>query len=618
MRPLHVAFFNRSFYPDTSATGQLLTELCESLVAEHGCRVSVVAGVPLLSAQQGDAPRLRGLVSRERYRGIEIFRARGTRWSKARFVGRATNYVTYFLSACWAGLRLERPDLVVALTDPPIIGLAGHLAALRFRVPLVMAYKDVFPEVARLLEDFRSETVERVLQEINRFLVRRADRTLALGETMRRRLIEGKGADPGRTVVIPDWIDCEAVVPAPRDNAFARAHGLVDRFVVMHSGNIGLSQGLEVLVEAAAHLRHLPDLEVVFVGEGVMKPALQERARAEGLTNIRFLPYQPKEALSESFGTADVFVISLKAGLAGYIVPSKLYGILAAGRPYVAAVEADSEVASITEKYDCGLLAEPSKPADVADRILTLYRDRSLAAQLGRNGRTAARDFDRPLQVRAYHDLFVDVVTRNGQPPSIPKRAFDVALAGLGLVAAAPLFAAIAVAVKTGDGGPVFYGQPRVGRGGRLFQSWKFRSMVPEAEVAGPLQARDADDRITPVGRVLRATAMDELPQLWNILRGDMSFVGPRALMPREIEVRASAGVVPIESIPGYEGRHRVVPGLTGLAQIYADRDIPRRQKFRYDLLYARTQSFWLDLRLIALSFWITARGRWERRGKKF
>jgi len=118
--------------------------------------------------------------------------------------------------------------------------------------------------------------------------------------------------------------------------------------------------------------------------------------------------------------------------------------------------------------------------------------------------------------------------------------------------------------------------------------------------------------------RVLRSTAMDELPQLWNILRGDMSFVGPRALMPDEIEVGAAGASVPIEKIPGYEARHRMRPGLTGIAQIYADRDIPRRDKFRYDLLYIRRRSFGLDLRLIALSLWITLRGTWERRGAKF
>src|SRR5437899_6853054 len=125
--PMHVAFFNRSFYPDTAATGQLVTGLCEGLVGTHGCRVSVVAGVPLLAAND-DGVRVRGLVERERYRGIDILRARGTRLSKRRFVGRFTNYMSYFLSAWYAGLPLDRPDVVVALTDPPIIGLAGLFA----------------------------------------------------------------------------------------------------------------------------------------------------------------------------------------------------------------------------------------------------------------------------------------------------------------------------------------------------------------------------------------------------------------------------------------------------------------------------------------------------------
>ena len=201
---------------------------------------------------------------------------------------------------------------------------------------------------------------------------------------------------------------------------------------------------------------------------------------------------------------------------------------------------------------------------------------------------------------------------------SAAKRLFDVGLAGTGLCLSWPLWLVIAVLVKLDDGGPVFYAQPRVGRSGVPFSSLKFRSMRPDADARfGPRQAAPADARVTRVGRVLRATAMDELPQLWNILRGDMSFVGPRALMPEEIEAGGLASV-PLARIPGYEARHRVRPGLTGLAQVYADRDLPRRQKFRYDLLYIRRRSFALDLRLVALSVWITLRGRWERRGPKF
>jgi lipopolysaccharide/colanic/teichoic acid biosynthesis glycosyltransferase len=200
----------------------------------------------------------------------------------------------------------------------------------------------------------------------------------------------------------------------------------------------------------------------------------------------------------------------------------------------------------------------------------------------------------------------------------ILKRGIDLAVSGFGLLMSAPLWALIALLIKLDDGGPIFYAQERVGRDGRRFRSLKFRSMVPDADRRfGPRQAEVSDPRVTRIGRWLRATAMDELPQLWNIARGDMSFVGPRALMPTEIEVNGRGEAVSIETVPGYRERHRVAPGLTGLAQIYADRDIPRRHKFKYDLVYIRRRSFVLDLKLIALSFWITARAKWEERGPK-
>jgi lipopolysaccharide/colanic/teichoic acid biosynthesis glycosyltransferase len=198
------------------------------------------------------------------------------------------------------------------------------------------------------------------------------------------------------------------------------------------------------------------------------------------------------------------------------------------------------------------------------------------------------------------------------------KRLFDVFLSGLGLVVSSPLWLVIAAAVKIGSPGPVFYSQARMGRGGRTFRALKFRSMVDHAEQGtGPLQATEDDPRVTAVGRIMRATALDELPQLWNILRGDMSFVGPRALRPEEIEVNASGQLVSLTAVPGFEERSRVQPGLTGVAQIYAPRDITRRQKFRFDRLYVKRQSLSLDVRLILLSFRITLLGRWEARGRK-
>ena len=201
------------------------------------------------------------------------------------------------------------------------------------------------------------------------------------------------------------------------------------------------------------------------------------------------------------------------------------------------------------------------------------------------------------------------------------KRTFDATLAGFGLLLSLPLWILIPAAIKLEDGGPVFFPQRRVGRDGVLFNALKFRSMVPDADRKfGPgivVQARAHDPRVTRVGRILRSTAMDELPQLWNILVGDMSFVGPRPLVPGEVEVHGGGGLVPLDAIPGYRERHLVRPGLTGLTQVYAPRDIARTNKFRLDRLYLKRACFWLDLKLIVLSFWITGRGRWEARGPK-
>jgi lipopolysaccharide/colanic/teichoic acid biosynthesis glycosyltransferase len=164
----------------------------------------------------------------------------------------------------------------------------------------------------------------------------------------------------------------------------------------------------------------------------------------------------------------------------------------------------------------------------------------------------------------------------------------------------------------------VFYSQERVGLGGKPFKSWKFRSMKVNADRDKvPQQASEKDPRVTRIGHLLRPTAMDELPQLWNIFKGDMSFVGPRALLAQEIELNGNGEAVPLESIRGYHLRHSVRPGLTGIAQVYAPRDIARRQKFMLDILYIRKLAFTLDIKLIAVSFWISFTGKWESRARR-
>lgn len=198
------------------------------------------------------------------------------------------------------------------------------------------------------------------------------------------------------------------------------------------------------------------------------------------------------------------------------------------------------------------------------------------------------------------------------------KYPLDVALALTMLILGAPVLLLIALLIKREDGGPVLYRQSRWGRSGKTFPVYKFRTMIPESDAKyGIRQAVKNDSRITRIGKPLRAMGLDELPQLLNILKGEMSFVGPRALAIDEIVNDGKGNLITVEQVPGFFERLAVRPGLTSLATIYLPKDAPPRKKFAYDLVYVKSQSLRLDLELIVLSFWISFRGKWETRSRK-
>ena len=204
-----------------------------------------------------------------------------------------------------------------------------------------------------------------------------------------------------------------------------------------------------------------------------------------------------------------------------------------------------------------------------------------------------------------------------GREPLL-KRPLDMILSVFLLILAALIAVLVVLAIKLGDRGPLFYTQERWGRGGKKFKVYKFRTMIPNSDhLFGLQQAKENDHRITRVGRILRAMGLDELPQILNIFRGEMSFVGPRALAVGELVQDGQGNRITYEHLPGFHERLAVRPGLTSLATISLPKDTNPHRKFRYDLLYIRHQSIWLDLRLIALSIWISIRGKWESRGKK-
>jgi len=366
---------NQYYWPGVEATAHLLTDLCEGLAQTYD--VHVVTGV---LHEHEDEPRW---LSRN---GVTIHRVRSTAYDRSGLAARASNYFTYLGVAFGRGLIAEPPDLVLCMTDPPMVGAVGLAVARRFRVPLVVVCQDVFPETAQKLGRLTNPAAVGTLRRIVRSYLRRADRVVSIGETMSRRLV-AKGAPPERIVVIPNWVDKDEITPQPRDNPWARENGLVGPFVVMHSGNVGHAQDLESLVRAAVLLHDLDRLEIVIVGFGARHAAVLELARDLGATNVRFLPYQPRERLSELLSAADVHYLGLARGLAGYVVPSRINGILAAGRPVIVSADADSESAQVVQTAGCGIAVPPGDPAAVADAIRRAYAGDLDLAGMGAAGR---------------------------------------------------------------------------------------------------------------------------------------------------------------------------------------------------------------------------------------
>jgi putative colanic acid biosynthesis glycosyltransferase WcaI len=389
---------NQYYWPGVEATAQLLTELCEALAEDMD--VTVVTGV--LHAHE-DEPR------HTRHNGVEIVRVASTSFERSRILARAANYASYLGSALLRGVRGPRPDVVLCMTDPPIVADVALVVARRFRAPLVVISQDVFPEIAVQLKRLESPVLVSLLRGLVRLYLRRADRIVAIGDTMRRRL-EEKGARPERVQVIPNWVDTGRLAPIERANSWARNNGLDSKFVVMHSGNVGHAQDLDSLVRAATFLRDLEDVRIMIIGTGARHAELIALARRLEVDHVKFLYYQPRHVLPQSLSSADVHIVGLAPGLAGYVVPSRLYGILAVSRPVIAAADPESETAQVVERIGCGIVIPSGRPELLARAIRDAHDGKYDLEAMGARGREwVEREADRSVAVRRYRDLLLEL-----------------------------------------------------------------------------------------------------------------------------------------------------------------------------------------------------------------
>ena len=391
---------NQYYWPGVEATAQLLTELCEALAEEM--EIKVVTGV-----LHGHEDQTRRTV----HNGVEILRVASTSFERSKILARASNYASYLTNALLRGVRGPRPDFVLCMTDPPIVADIALLVARRFRAPLVVISQDVFPEIAVELKRLENPAVMGLLRGLVRLYLRRADRIVAIGDTMRRRL-EEKGAPPDRLRVIPNWVDTKRLAPQEKENAWSRGGDLAGKFVVMHSGNVGHAQDLDSLVRAASFLRDLDDIRIMIIGMGARHAELVALAELLEVDQVKFLYYQSRDVLPQSLSAADVHVVGLAPGLAGYVVPSRLYGILAVARPVIVAADAESETAQIVEQVGCGIVVPSGRPELLARAIRDAHDGKYDLEAMGARGREwVEREADRSVAVRRYRDLLLELAS---------------------------------------------------------------------------------------------------------------------------------------------------------------------------------------------------------------
>ncbi len=599
---MRILFLTQYFPPETGAAPVRALHLARALV-RAGHEVRVLTGLPNHPSGEVAADYRGAAGRREEMEGIGVERV--WLWASPRktAVSRLMNHASFAACALGPALRGPRPDIVIASTPPLFHGVTALLASRWHGAAFVDDCRDDWPHAAIALGEMREGLVARALDAVAQSFQRRASRIFVVTPGMQRQLAS-RGFEAHRLVYLPNGADTELFRPAPSDARPERP------FTVVYAGTHGLVHGMDALLDAAALLSG-EGVHMRFVGDGVARPGLERRAREQGLEHVRFEDSVPPEELVGILQSSDACLATTRASaFAGETVPVKLFDSLACGVPLVAAVRGDA--AAVVEASGGGLVVDPEDGAAIAGAIRQLRDDPALRQRLASAGPVWVAEHRSRRALGAAASRVLEAVRQEKHGRAIPhkpeglhrglKRMIDVVTSLTGLVLGAPVMLGIAVAIRLDSAGPVLFRQRRSGRGSSEFVMLKFRSMAAGTPDVATHLVDPSAIRVTRVGAFLRRTSLDELPQLWNILQGDMSLVGPRPALHNQhdlIALRQQAGV------------DALVPGLTGWAQVNGRDDIPMDRKVAFDREYLDRLSLPLDLQILmrtALAVF-TARG---------
>jgi lipopolysaccharide/colanic/teichoic acid biosynthesis glycosyltransferase/glycosyltransferase involved in cell wall biosynthesis len=563
-------------------------------------------------------------------------------YDRSSFIGRVISWVKYLAGALGFSLNVTGRPILFIIAQPPFLPLLGYVHKKLFGRRYVVWVDDVYPDVLVRRGIISAHGwADRAWSAFNRVAFGNAEHVFTLSPnmlaTVRRYLPHGFPA-----TIVPTWVDTEIVYPVPKhENAWSAQQGLNDKKVVMYSGNFGETHDLDALLDAARRLRARRDLVFVLIGTGTKWEALRSSVAAGEDPNVRVLPWQPSKILHESLSAADMAYVTLAEGIEGISMPSKTYYAMAAGSALLASCTDHSDLAHIVRGCECGIIIKPGSVDDLVRAIEDLCDHPSRLDIYKANARTAAIErYSRSINGKILRET-LECIVRNytseqhfhslGPPkhhpndtysmPSVDesrpaqcevlgrsrqcgwntavKRSVDGSVAFVGLVVLSPVLAAAALLIRLKMGGPVLFRQQRPGLHERPFTLLKFRTMLEDRDENGALLPDDL--RLTSLGRFLRATSIDELPQLWNVLRGNISLVGPRPLLMSYLS-RYS---------PEQSRRHEVMPGITGWAQINGRNALSWEEKFTLDVWYVDHWSLSLDLKIL----WLTVRKVLRREG---
>ncbi|MDQ2744839.1 MAG: glycosyltransferase family 4 protein [Chloroflexota bacterium] len=389
MHSKRVLFFLYVFYPDTASSSLLFADLLRT-IARDGVPVTVFCGFPSKASEVS----LQTLPRREIVDGMEIVRCGFRIDAKRGLLARALGYSSYLGGAALALLiRGGRNATVIGTSEPPFLPIVlwavSLLRHLRYQVVILDVYPDGLVALGKLSA---SSIVTHFWQVLNRLSYRRAERLIAIGRDIAVRLQREYGVDPQQIAYVPHWGVAEVDTREwTAERPMLQRLGLTNKFVVQYSGNMGLWHDIETFVRVADLLRHDDRIHFLFIGKGMRREGAERLSRDLGLKNVTWLEFLPREQLGESLLSCDASLVSMRSGLEGVAVPCKLYGILAAGRPVIAQVPADTEVAFAVQEERCGIVVPPGDIPGLADAILHLANNPEGATAMGRRGQEAYR-----------------------------------------------------------------------------------------------------------------------------------------------------------------------------------------------------------------------------------